>query len=512
MSVTRKSIAYNGVFAFLDKTYTAISSLLLIPFIVRRLGMDTYGIWVVLSTVSLYFALGNCGILFSYEKYIAQYRATGDDDSLRRYIATAFYGSLALGAATFCLSLTGASLVFYLLLKNDSLRGYSSIFLLLMGSVSFSAVSSILTAIPRGMQRFDYAGVISMLGRTLYIASVVFLFMKGFGLLSLVISQYALLLVTSVLSFAAGKRFFKPLSLSPALFDRHMFKTMFSFGLKMQVSVCSVLITQSFDKLIMASFLGMRFVAVYDIGSRLVVFLKDVPAFLYASLTPRTSELHALENRDSLHLIYRDGTKYLSVFCLAVVAFLAPVAPRVLALWMRTAIDPLSVFVFQALIMATMFNAVTGLGTSIGIGIGKPGDIARSNILMALVNIVCSLGCFFTFGAQGIVWGTVMGLMVSSLYYFVLLNRSLGISQGTFWRTILIVPCALNATLTIALTLFWGWAARLPVIAAGGKATDIIVVAVNGFLVTAVSAACYAVLKYFTVNDLRRIVPVGRRR
>jgi len=507
MSVPRKSIAYNGAFALLDKTYTAVSSVLLIPFIVHHVGLEIYGLWVVLTTIATYFGLCNCGIAFSYEKYIAQYNATGDGNSLRRYIATAFYGSLALGAAVFCLSLPGAPVAFRLFLKNDSLLAYSSLFLLLMVSVSLSTVSTILAAIPRGMQRFDYAGVISMSGRTLYIAAVVFFCLKGAGLLSLVLAQYALILFTSVASFVVAKRFFKPLSLSPALFDWGMFKIMLAFGVKMQVSVCSVIITQSFDKLIMAHFLGVRFVAIYDIGSRLVVFLKDVPTFLYASLTPRTSELHAHNNRAGLQTMYTEGTKYLSVICLALIPLLSPVAREILSVWMHGAVDPLSTYVFRILLVSTMVNAITGLGTSIGVGIGKPGDIARSNMVMAVVNIVCSTSLFFTVGPKGIVWGTAAGLIASAIYYLALLNNSMRIGQRFFWLKMLLYPCVINALLTVMLTAGEQRVSGLP----GLLGNNVFVIAVNGLIVLAVSAAFYRAAGFIAPKDIVRLMKSGKK-
>jgi O-antigen/teichoic acid export membrane protein len=507
MSVPRKSLAYNSLFSLIDKAYTAISNLLLIPFIVHRLGMDVYGAWVILVTVSSYFGLGNCGISFSFEKYIAQYNAISDKRSLRQFIATAFYGSLALGLAVFLISLVFAPTVFNLLLKTDSFQHYKYLFVLLMGSISLSLVSNIFTAIPRGMQRYDFFSLISISGRTVYNVLVIVFCIKGRGILSMIIGQYGLIIVTLLLSIVVTRKFFKYLNLSPGYFSWQTFKSMFDFGMKIQASMLSVIITQSFDKLIIAHFAGLRFVAVYDIGSRLVAFLKDLPTFLYVSITPRSSELYAIDKGENVRTLYLTGTKYLSIICLGLASMLIPVSREILSVWMRVPIDPLSIYVMQVLLFSMLFNSTTGLGTSIGIGIGRPGDIARSNIVMAVVNIICSSALFFVFGAKGIVWGTAAGLIISTFIYYLLLNSSLGVNNKRFGIEAFFMPCAVNAVITIILMIGMNALSVSNIIPFGNIGSKIIIITLNISLVLIASFIAYVALKFITVDELRKNMP-----
>jgi O-antigen/teichoic acid export membrane protein len=192
MNVSRKPIVYNSFFSLVDKAYTAISNVVLIPFIVRFLGLDTYGNWVILNAVAAYFQLANLGINFSYEKFIAQFHATGDERSLKRFIVTAFYASVALGAVILLLSQQSIGYVFDSLLKNDGLGRYATIFFLIMLSSVCSLITMILTAVPRGFQRYDYASVISIGARTCFIVAVVVLGLKGAGMMALVVAQFVL--------------------------------------------------------------------------------------------------------------------------------------------------------------------------------------------------------------------------------------------------------------------------------------------------------------------------------
>ncbi len=507
MNVARKPIVYNSFFSLVDKGYTALSNVALIPFVVGFLGLDTYGIWVILTAVSGYFQLGNLGINFSYEKFIAQFHATGDERSLKRFIVTAFYASLALGAVIVLVSQQSTRFVFHVLLKNDDLGHYATLFFLIMLSSACSLVTMILTAVPRGLQRYDYASAISIGARTCYILTVVVLGVKGAGMMALVAAQYVFILCTVVLSMLFARRFFGGLSLDPRLFDWPILRLMLIFGIKMQVSTIAVIVTQSFDKLLIARFLGARVVAFYDIGSRLIVFLKDVPTFLFASITSRTSELHSVGNRSGLQELYLIGTKYLSVICFCFVPLLLPVAGEILTVWMRSPADSLSVYVFQVLIVSTMVNAATGLGSSMGIGIGRPGILAYSSAVMTVVNIICSALFFFAFGSQGVVWGTASGLFVSTVVCFALLNRGLGVDSGRFASGSFLKPLALNTALVFLLVKLHGAGATMAPALFSGAHAGYWSIAVNAVLVLALSAGVYGATKYITFAEVGDYIP-----
>jgi O-antigen/teichoic acid export membrane protein len=200
----------------------------------------------------------------------------------------------------------------------------------------------------------------------------------------------------------------------------------------------------------------------------------------------------------------------MSILCFAAIPILFPITSEILNVWMRQPVDPLSVYVFQVLLISTMANATTGLGTAIGIGIGKPGIIAYSSMAMAVVNVVCSIAFFYAFGAKGVVWGTASGLIVATIYYYFLLNRSMNIGHGKFWSSALSIPLLVNAAATFALVKLHDIGMTMqPVLFSGAGRYGVI--AVNIFLVAAISIGTYAATKFITLEELQEYVPFLRR-
>jgi peptidoglycan biosynthesis protein MviN/MurJ (putative lipid II flippase) len=178
---------------------------------------------------------------------------------------------------------------------------------------------------------------------------------------------------------------------------------------------------------------------------------------------------------------------------------------------MRVKPDPLSVYVFQVLLVSTMLYITTGLGTSIATGMGKPSLSALSNVVMVIVNVIFSIAFYFVFGAWGIVWGTASGMFVSTVLCFYLLNKWMRINQTSFWKVSFAVPCLVNAAIVGAAFVLKSGVARLCGPWLGGMSFNYVVVVTNGFTVLIFSAVVYKLLGFVTLAEVAGFAPVARR-
>src|SRR5579875_2056398 len=68
-----------------------IVGFLLAPFILHRLGDYAFGLYVLILSLTGYYGLLDFGIRSSVVRYVARFRATGERDSLNRFLSTAFF-------------------------------------------------------------------------------------------------------------------------------------------------------------------------------------------------------------------------------------------------------------------------------------------------------------------------------------------------------------------------------------------------------------------------------------
>src|SRR5438128_12262489 len=97
-----------------------VTGFLLSPFLIRHLGDSVYGVWVLVGSLVGYLGLLDFGILPYTTKYVAEYRARGDQAAINRVATQGIAAFSLMGIATLVLSFASA------LLFNDLFKTHLS--------------------------------------------------------------------------------------------------------------------------------------------------------------------------------------------------------------------------------------------------------------------------------------------------------------------------------------------------------------------------------------------------
>src|SRR5689334_15108498 len=97
MSV-RYKIFRNVLTSLLSLTTNVVVGLVLMPFVVRHIGLTDFGIWVLVNTLVGYMGLLDIGLAPALIRKSAQLIARGDDEELSRTVSTFFLIYLAIAA------------------------------------------------------------------------------------------------------------------------------------------------------------------------------------------------------------------------------------------------------------------------------------------------------------------------------------------------------------------------------------------------------------------------------
>src|SRR5438105_2263181 len=69
----------------------AAVSFLLTPFVLRHLGDEAFGFWVLITTMVGYYGLFDIGLRASVLRYVSRQNALQDYEGVNKVVATAFY-------------------------------------------------------------------------------------------------------------------------------------------------------------------------------------------------------------------------------------------------------------------------------------------------------------------------------------------------------------------------------------------------------------------------------------
>src|SRR5215211_5525248 len=166
--------------------------LVLLPFNVAHLGPSTYGLWMVITSVTWFFGVLDLGYGGALPKFIAQYRAWRDRAALNEVVSTVSTLFAGLGAVCFLVTAVLAWQIDALINVDPAQVSTARRVLLIVGvylSVRFPL--SVFGAVVYGFQRYYLNNAVSI-GTSVVVAAVnVAVLSTGHGLVALVAATTA---------------------------------------------------------------------------------------------------------------------------------------------------------------------------------------------------------------------------------------------------------------------------------------------------------------------------------
>jgi O-antigen/teichoic acid export membrane protein len=205
-SETSKSIFRNVIYGFSTWVLPLGLSFFATREIVKSLGDLDYGIYVLV--------MGFVGYSFNFSfgraitKYIAEYRASGEQEKIPDLISSAFFINFIVGifsVSTICF--LAGWLVSYVLEIDTELQSKAIVALYIASAIIFvSMLNQIFNSILQGIQRFDVYSKIFNLNNLAIIAGNLFLAISGYKLISLFIWNLSVTSVSCVIFAIYAKK------------------------------------------------------------------------------------------------------------------------------------------------------------------------------------------------------------------------------------------------------------------------------------------------------------------
>ncbi len=208
------------------------------------------------------------------------------------------------------------------------------------------------------------------------------------------------------------------------------------------------------EKVFLGMLIGVGPVGWYDIASDVALKVRGSIGLILSPVLPAASELDALGDESRMEELYFRTHKYLALFGVPAVCYIASVSNRFVELWigpgMRMIALPLAV-----LVIVNFFNLATGPGFLIFAGRGymKPG--VQSATLGIVLNVVFSLGLIYKFGFAGAVAGTSASLVIASLFFMAVFHRNTGYPLSRILQQGYLRPVLCSIPLLIVLFLIY---------------------------------------------------------
>jgi O-antigen/teichoic acid export membrane protein len=475
------------------------------PYIFHSLGKDLFGVWILSATIVGYFTLFDLGIGAAVVTFTAEHYVQGHLQEIRRLMTTAL------------LSYTALSVVFLPVAIFPRLHGllvdlfrveeiHRADFVFVLGvtvlTFIFAFVFNVFQYVLRGLQRMDLTSGISIAMTVVSAVGTILVLTLGFGVRGLALFTLGIQ-VASVGAHGFVLRRFYPWA-TPALRLRlDGLRRFLAYGIKLQGASLCGLINFSFDKLLIGHSLGMALVGLYEIGSRIAGFIRELPILMLPAITPAASTLAAAGDRPGVLKLYLRSSRYLILLAAALASYVICLAPTLLRVWINPDNPADAVRTARILGVGYFFNIITGVGTAVGRGVAQPQYELRASAFTAALNILLSVTMLYTFGFIGLLIGTSAALTIGNLYYLFAFYRGYFKSEdgGELFR---LFAHPLLASLPATTLLFFAQRVLLPSLAdgQGGRLIGLLFLGLSVIVYSGVYCGGLWALGYIDRGDL----------
>lgn len=451
MSSISDKIIKNTFFNTVGNFSATFLHLLLVPYIMVKLGTDRFGIWALVSVIFGIFTALDFGGASSLVKFFSEYEAKKDKQSFNEalisgFVMMSFFSGVLLVLFLFLLG----NLLSFFNIPQQLLNEARFVFLSAGILFAFNNSLGVFQAVIKGLQRMEITNFINIVGSIFFALTIIVVLGLGYGLKGLIFVQGAKIILINLASLFYARRLNRDLAFSLSFLRVGQLKKIFHYGLRMQISNIANLVTLQTDKTLISFFLNLSFVAFYEIGQKVSLFCRMVVGVFLSALVPAVSELDSKDKPESISKLYEKGSKYLAAIAFPIMTFLIVFSQSLITTWMGAGFDR-SILVVRLLVMGVAVNTLTGVGVMIVRGVGKPVYETRYAVISLILNIALGLILVKPYGFAGIVIATPISTAIGSLYFVFSFHKLYSISLLDFVKKAYLKPFALSASLALGI-------------------------------------------------------------
>ncbi len=396
----RRNTAY-GAIGFVVPT---VVLLVTYPIVLRHLGPQAMGLWLLAGTVSGSLAFLEFGVSTATTKLLAERAAGGDPREAADVVATslAFYGVLgALGSIAFLLlaPVLGRWTGVGPSLEPVAVRVIRIVAIQFIPAYAIGVFASVF----KGLHRFSGSTLLGSLHAVLsWGGAVAGLELGGLDVVGVAWIGLAATLGVFVLSAGLAWRLAREagIDLLRGRPRRRALRAMLRFGVFMAVNGVAGVLMQQVQAWVVAAFLGAGAVTVFTTALQVTAKINGLMGAMFEPMMPVAAALTGRPTPAgvrSLRVAYGKAMTGSLVLSLGGAATLYLVAPWVIALWLRSGIDGEVSTIIRILCAGLAVNGITPVAYHLVNGIGRPGAntafmVAGSVLFYGLVAVAWASG------------------------------------------------------------------------------------------------------------------------
>lgn len=388
------------------------------PYILRKLGIDAYGLWLLIYSVVSTMSMFNSGLVDATIKFVSEFLAKENPDQTNRVVGTSVFICMVLGIATVVLAILILPLSASMFRTKVDVSTVRFVFLVCAFGFVCNLFLQNFLSIFKAVQRYDISMRLSVVTETAKIGGILLVLYLGFGLRAVSVAYAGGVGLGVAIAWIAIRRN-QPWACLKPIADGATLKILLGFGIYSVVLGASNIGRANLGNILVAGFGSTSevpyFAIPYLAAAQIMALVSSVTAVFF----PLFSSLHASAGESSLERIFVVASKYSTLFGATIGITMFVFSRDLLGIWMGPsfAIRGEHPFRILTLVFTTIITAATSHFYLNGLG-----QIKRTAML-AIVSLLLIAGLGWVlvprYGAVGAAYSYAGNLVLLAQIYYV---------------------------------------------------------------------------------------------
>jgi O-antigen/teichoic acid export membrane protein len=394
---TSKQIGINVLTQWLSFILRAGIGIVLVPFLIRELGRDVYGLAILLGVIISFAEVADMGLRAALGRHLSEALAENNMDAYNSLAATAVAIWLSVGGilAVACAIFSG-SIVAFLDIPVE-IQGDANLLVMLFGSLSIlmAFIQPLFSAILSSSNRFDVINRLAA-GHGLTTGVLLFLVLSysdsgiyGWGVVMLG-GKVLFLIISAVVALRVMPSF----QFSLKRVSWVSFRKLFSLSGYLFFLNLTNLLSSKVDPIILSRFLGPASLALYNPGLTLSSRVRPLVLVLANQLYPVTTKFHTTGDDAQMKKVLFVGTRLTLCMGIGVFAILGVLSQSICRVWLEGTLGQeyqVAGYILLGWALIDLFQAAAGSQWPVMIGKNKVRFVAYTQFPLSILNIFASV-------------------------------------------------------------------------------------------------------------------------
>ena len=397
-----------------------------IPFLIKGMGTDRFGVLTIAWMLIGYFSLFDMGLGRALTQLVAEKIGKGEHNNIPAIFWTSSLLMLALGLIGAALIASLSPLLIYRVLKIPLILQQETLHSVWVLSVAipFVILTTAFIGFLSAYQRFDIVNVIRLPMAIAMFAGPLLVLPFSNSLVYI----FAVLMLIRIIAFVI--HFYYCLRIDPKLkegvcFDRKLIKPLVRFGGWMTVSNIISPVLMYFDRFFIGAMISLSAVAYYTTPYEFVTRILVLPMALVSVIFPAFAETYTQNKKQAVHL-YSQSVKYIVLCMFPIIVAVVLFAKDGMTIWLGNEFAAHSYRALQWLAIGVFFNSLAFVPFAFLQGIGKPDITSKLHLMEVIVYIPILLLLIKHFGIDGAAMAWAVRVMLDNLLLFYCAKRCYG--------------------------------------------------------------------------------------